>query len=70
MHFELLTCEQVRFIAFDFAPYFVLAIGAVVFPIATQRYRLAQVVSVAEEFGVGSSAVPARVRMAKGKRRG
>ena len=70
MHFELLTCEQVRFIAFDFAPNFVLAIGAVVFPVATQRHWHAQVISVAEEFGVGSSAVPARVRMADGERRG
>ena len=59
-----------RFIAFDFAPNFVLAIGAVVFPVATQRHRHAQVISVAEKLGVGPNAVPARVRMAEGERRG
>ena len=65
----VLTCEQVRFIALEFASNFVLSIGAIVFLIAVQRHGDAQVVAVTEEFGVGTAASPARVAEG-GERRG
>ena len=58
-----------RFIALEFAANFVLSVGAIVFLIAMQRHRDAEVVAVTEKFGVGSAASPARVAEG-GERRG